>query len=72
MTIRPLCTQMCLAHVAVTLCMLSEMVLTHVLRVQVDLWTYVWASAVGIVPMGFVCVYVGTCAISIMTLNARP
>ena len=33
---------------------------------QVDLWTYVWASAVGILPMGFVCVYLGTCATPIM------
>ena len=27
---------------------------------QVDLWTYSWASAIGITPMGIVCVYLGT------------
>ena len=27
---------------------------------QVELWTYTWTSALGIAPMGIICVYLGT------------
>ena len=49
---------------------LAGLLLANLLHTQVDLWTYFWASAVGILPMGFVCVYLGTC-VALARMNTR-